>query len=864
MNFQRIRNTLKLNNNLKSYCFIFILFCFTKIFAQDSKNNLRPLKQVLTTVEQEFDVKFAYSNELIEFKMLDVSISNKSLAQVILEIKRKIKLEIREISDKRYAVVLPPKTIDICGELYLNSNEEEKLYGATVKILNSDRGSISNLEGTFSLKKVPVNTFLEISYIGFETVLISVRDFLFQDCLSIPVKEEIALLREIVITNYLTNSISKTKDGAIVFRPRNQNVLPGLTEPDILQSAQQLPGVLSTDETASGLHIRGGTPDQNLILFDGVKLFNTGHFFGTISALNPYIIDKATVYRNVSNSKYGNHIAGIVDVETSSEIPKKVAVSAGFNFTHVDGNIKVPLSSKMSALFSVRRSISDIVETPTFNKLANKAFQHTAVSNDLVEGKDYSVRTKNIFKFIDYNTKVNYKISDKDLVTFSQIAIKNKFDYNFLNLDLEEERNDNLSLENYGYNVSWDKKITHKFTQSVDVSYSKYELLYDNYKNSTNTKYASIKKKNKVDNFDFKLDHTYRFKDHQSIKYGYQYAFQNIAYSLNRENLPVFLGNKVTDGSNRNTTHTLFGEYLYSQKDKYTISIGLRGNYFSLLNLYTIEPRIFLQMKVIPKLWLNASFEKKQQNTSKILEFDTIDFGLENQLWALSDGDQIPLLESDQVTFGVQYQKNNWIVDVDLYKRNIDGLTTLTTGFESFIQEIYVGKATTLGLDVLIKKNWKNYHTWLSYTTGTSKFRFDNFNDDKEFNGNFDVSHSFYWSNNFTFKKITLSTGFTYRVGIPFSSTSGQNPNFGIVRNGINDSRLPNYHRFDVSATYDFNLGKNIKAKIGLSLLNVFDRQNILRREYENKRTTDNRIVLTKNDTKSQGFTPNFFFRISF
>ena len=834
------------------------------MFSQEDKQKEISLKKVLTNIETKFHIKFAYANHLINGKSIVFNFDNKKIADIIVELKRAIHLDIKEISEDRFLIVLPPKQISICGELQNENNTTEKLKGASIKIKGTNIGVLSNNEGKFSFKNIQTSAVLEVSFIGFKTIDINLNKFLFEDCLLIPMSEEFTSLDEVIITNYLTNSISKTIDGAIVFRPKNQNVLPGLTEPDILQSVQQLPGILNVDETASGLHVRGGTPDQNLILFDGIKLFNTGHFFGAISALNPYIIDKVTVYRTASNSKYGNHIAGVVDVETSSEIATKISGSAGFNFTHVDANVKVPIHKKLSAIVSVRRSIADIVRTPTIDKLSNKAFQHSSVTEDAKDAEDYNVISDNNFKFIDYNLKINYKPTANDFLSISQIGILNNFDYNFLNLDLKEDRSDDLRLNNLGYSTTWKRKWTDKLSQNFNVNYSQYNLNYNNQKVSNDEQYAKIVKRNDVANFEVKLDFLQKINKLQQVKYGYQYVYQDISYFLERENDNQFSGSKLTLDNNSNNIHTLFSEYSFNFNKKYVLKAGIRGNYFSSIDKFTIEPRIFMQIKVLPKFWVNSSFEIKQQNTSKLLEFDTIDFGLENQLWALSDNKEIPLLESNQFTFGALYSENNFTIDVDLYQRKIKGLTTLTTGFDSFIQEIYTGEAITLGLDLLIKKTWNNFDTWISYNTGSSNFTFNGLNGGEEFSGNFDVSQSFYWSNNLKYKSFTFSTGFSYRVGVPFSSIGGLNDNLAIIRNGINDDRLPNYHRLDFSSTYDFRLNKKIKAKVGLSLLNIYNQDNILKREYENKVTPGRSSVLVKNDTKSQGFTPNFFFRVSF
>ena len=825
-------------------------------------NKTKPLKEVLLRLEKQLDINFSFADDLIQDKRVKPYIVKKSLEANLANYQQQTKLVFKKVSKNHYAILPTPKNIKICGDITTLYNEE--LPNVSVQLLLAKK-DIKVKQGRFKKNKVAINDTVQIQHIGYNTLKIPVSDFLFKNCKTFVLEEERNLLNEVFIVNYITNGISKNIDGSIVFKPKNQNIVSGLTEPDVLQTVQQLPGIISVDETASGLHVRGGTPDHNLVLFDNVRLFNTGHFFGAISAINPHIVDKVTVYKTASNTKYGNHISGVVDVTTADDIPEKIEGGAGFNFTHVDANIKVPINKKLSISTSGRRSISDLISTPTFERLSDKVFQHSAVSDGISAAKDHKTETNNTYVFYDYSAKVNYKPSEKDKISASYIKINNEFNYEFDNLDLKENRKDDLLVDNFGGNINWDRTWSENLKQTTSLSYSDYSLKYDNQQTSEDfTDYASLDKDNKIKNINFSTNITMNLNEVSKINAGYQFVHDEVAYSLIRKNDLLYVGEKVTEDININNSHTIFSEYVLDIPNKFSISAGTRVSHMSSLNKFTFEPRIFAKTKIVPNLFVTGSFEIKQQQLSKILEFDTIDFGLENQLWALSDKDTIPLLESKQYTVGLLYKKDNWVLDLDLYQRNIDGLTTLTTGFDSFIQEIYTGSAVTRGLDFLAKKTWRNYNIWLSYNTGTTSFLFDQLNNGKEFSGNFDVSHSFYIANNITFKPFTFSVGWTYRVGVPFSSNNGLNDNLGIDRNGINDTRLPDYHRMDITATYDFNISKKIKSKIGLSLLNVYDQENILRRQYETKPSSDWDRVLIKNDTKSQGFTPNFFFRVNF
>lgn len=847
---------------MKHYLIIVFLCNVSFSFSQEIQQ--KSLKKILLFLENKNNVKFSFSDDTIADKRLYIN-TEKTLEEILKEIVSKTDIYINKITDRYYTVTKTAnKAVTVCGYV-LNTTTKDVLIGATISNLDETKGVITNEYGNFNLEKVILSDSIKISFIGYKTIIKPVKEFYNKKCLSIYLEEKTALLDEVIVRNYLTSGIRKNSDGSITFDPKKQGVLPGLTEPDVLLSIQQLPGIQSPLETASGLHIRGGTPDQNLILFDGIKLFNTSHFFGSISAFNPHVIDNVTVYRGASNSKYGNHIAGVIDIKTMIDVPKKTSGSVGINFTNVDAYLKTAISEKIGVSISGRHSISSFFDTPTFQKLSTKVFQNTIISEGTTLAQQPFIETDNVFNFTDYNTKIIYKLTKNDVFTAQQIHIENKLNYRLENFEEKELRNDNLKIKNNGYGLSWNKKWHPLLEQKTNLYYSNYEFLYKKTQSKENTPYIFSDKENTIKNIGLETTFNKKFSMSSNLNFGYHYAYNDILFRLEKK-YTNWSYTEFNAEHNTNNVHTIFAEHIYNSNNKYIIHTGLRTNFISLINKTTFEPRISAKIRFSPSFWVNASYENKQQYSSKIIEFFTTDFGLENQLWVLSNKNNIPLLKSNQVTIGALFKKNRWLIDFNIYKRKIDGLTSLTSGFNVYKETIFIGKATTLGLEFLAKKKWDNYNIWLSYTTDNTTFLFDGFNENKTFSGNFSVSQSIYIAQQLKIKNFDISLGWNYRAGIPFSSLMEVNSDFVVNIKNYNNTNLPDYHRLDLSSNYNFylNTSKNIKANVGVSFLNIYNRKNILKRSHEGAIGNNNARLINRIDTNSLGFTPNISFRVSF
>jgi hypothetical protein len=679
-------------------------------------------------------------------------------------------------------------------------------------------------------------------------------------------------LQEVVIKEYLTTGINReNEDTAILVSPKKLGILPGLTEPDVLQSIQLLPGVQSPTETAAGIYIRGGTPDQNLVLWDGINIYHSGHFFGTISAFNPYITEDIKLYKSGTKARYGNRISGVIDITSDYDIPEKIEGGFGSNMTHADVYLRAPIDRSSAVIVSARRSINDVFNTETFRNLEKKVFQDTKISDgNKVFEDDEVTNTKDVFYFTDFTLKAISNLNDKNKITISSLFTKNKLDYGFLIEQYDEASQDQLDIENQGTSITWDHDYSETLSHTLSSYLSKFDLSYTGSNSITDEFNDQLSKDNTIDDFGIAYDLDWDINQTSAFGFGYQFSSSKVKYALRFEDSESPEDNFDQSNIKTNNVQALYADYQFRIKDKWFVNLGLRANYFSVLDKFFAEPRLQIEAKISPVFKFKASGESLHQAVSQVVEFNTKSFGLENQIWVISDGSSVPILKSIQLTSGFVFNKNGWDIDLEGYYKKVKGLTSFTLGFENVDDFFSRGKSNVLGLELLVKKKIQNYRTWLSYSFIDNDFTFNNINNGDSFSGNSDITHQLTWSHTYEWKRIDISLGWNLRTGIPYTKAIGimDTPNGSVIEfDETNGDRLSNYHRLDISATYKFNISNNKKwnGKLGFSLLNIYNQKNVLSRTYEKRQSnTDTGEVLREINKISLGITPNLVLRIDF
>ncbi|WP_033960730.1 TonB-dependent receptor plug domain-containing protein [Psychroserpens jangbogonensis] len=663
-------------------------------------------------------------------------------------------------------------------------------------------------------------------------------------------------LEEVVITNYLTKGISRKSDGKTQIKTEDFGILPGLIEPDILQTIQALPGILSVDETVSNINVRGGTHDQNLILWDGIKMYQSGHFFGLVSAFNPYLTTDINVSKNGSSVIYGDGVSSVIDMQQSNSLDQDFKAGAGFNLIHADGFAKVPLTKQAEIQVSARRSITDFIFTPTYDQYLQRVFQDSDFSNSL-QNPTQIVSNNERFYFYDIAAKLLFDITDQDQIRFNFSTINNNLTYDQLSIaDENESLTNTLEQNNFAAGMQYLKYWNSKLTTTAQVYISNYDLKSTNF-DVINSQRQN--QENEVKDLGIKINATNHIDDNLKLHGGYQFN-EVIISNFEEVNLIDF----TSFVKEVNRTHSIYGEAEFTSADKNTYArIGIRTNYIEKFSEFFTEPRLSVSHKLSNNFRLEFLAEFKSQTTSQIIDLQNDFLGIEKRRWILSNNEDIPIIKSAQGAFGIHYNKNKLFISAEAFIKNVEGITSRSQGFQNQFQFINdIGKYQVKGVDFLINKQFETFSTWLSYSFSNNDYTFDNLNDNNAFRNNLDVRHAITFANTYSINNLNLAFGFNWHSGKPITLPSSvQNTaNNSIEYKSPNTDNLSSYFRTDISATYKLKFGKKLDASIGASIWNLFDRKNIINTYF----ATDENGEIVTIDNLSLGITPNFSFRVRF
>ncbi len=661
-------------------------------------------------------------------------------------------------------------------------------------------------------------------------------------------------LEEVVVNNYLTKGINLKRDGITSIEPDEFGILPGLIEPDVLQTIQALPGVISVDERVSNLNVRGGTHDQNLILWDGIKMYQSGHFFGLISAFNPYLTKNVIVSKNGTSAMYGDGVSSIIDMRSSNELEDDFSGGAGFNLISIDGHARIPTSNKTELQVSARRSITDLLTTPTYDQYFKRIFQDTDVTN---QGNN-TISQNQTFFFYDATAKFLYDITDKDKLRINGLAIYNNLDYDEQSNinDVSEALNSNLIQRNLAMAIEYERVWNDQLSTKAQIYLSNYTLDATNFDVLNNQR---LIQENEVFDGGLKLHINYDFDQNLNYFGGYQFTEVGIS-NLEDVNNPVF--RRFIKEVLR--SHAIFNEVNFtSNSGNTTARLGLRTNYIEKFGNFYFEPRVSFSHRFLNNLRFELLGEIKSQSTSQIIDLQNDFLGVEKRRWILANDDDIPIIESRQASAGIEYNRNRLLIGLEGFYKQVKGITTRSQGFQNQYQFVNaLGEYSIKGLDFLINKQWDKVSTWLSYSFSNNDYLFEDLNGGQNFPNNADITHAITFAGTYSFDDLKVALGLNWRTGKPFTEPNPDNQSTGNFINYLdpNSSNLEDYLRLDLSATYDFPLSPTLDASAGLSLWNVLDRKNTINTYF----VQDDADNISKIENESLGITPNISFRIKF
>ncbi len=456
---------------------LFYILSFYNFYGQTVAEK-KALSTLLISTEEKFNVRFTYATENIKNVYIEEPSEAFSLAEILDYFNNNTTLLFTKVDNRFITITSKFSTFERCG-IVTNSITGAPLEGATVQTSNSNFSSITNKEGWFVIPATIKATTITISYIGFKKFEFPISKLETEICLKITMQPVIDKLDQVLL-NYFTTGIEKQDNGSTTITTKNFGLLPGQIDNDVLQIIQVIPGVESVDETATNINIRGGSHNENLILWDDIKMYQNGHFFGLISAFNPDLTQKVTIYKNGTPARFGEGVSGLIDMKSKNTLSKKITGGAGFNLINANAFVSLPITKKLGLQISGRKSINHIFESLVYSSYADRIFQDTEITNAQNTGSSTTISSNEDFSFFDFSAKLLWDISEKDKLRINFLTMENELDFTETISETNTSKTSVLEQKSNVGSFSWTRNWSGKL-ETIAFAYGTSYLL-----NSTN------------------------------------------------------------------------------------------------------------------------------------------------------------------------------------------------------------------------------------------------------------------------------------------------------------------------------------------------------------------------------------------
>ena len=705
-------------------------------------------------------------------------------------------------------------------------NSGENLIGVSIYDKASQKGTTSNQYGFYSITLEKGTYEIIYSFIGLNTITKKIN--LNKDIrLNISLSEKSILSEEVIITSERQDKNIESSDmSQAKLKVENIKQLPViLGEVDVIKSAQLLPGIQSGGEGNSGLYVRGGGPDQNLILLDEAVVYNAAHLFGFFSVFNADAIKDINIIKGGMPAEYGGRLSSVLDISMKDGNNKEYEVDGGIGLLSSRLTLQGPVQKNRSSfIVSGRRTYIDVLSKPFMQK--DNAFNGSG------------------YYFYDLTTKINYRISDKNRLFLSGYFGRDVF--KFINSD-----------NDIGIKIPWGNATTslrwnHLFNDKLFMNTS---LIFSDYRFEFNLEQSQFEFKifTGINDWNTKVDFLYQPNQRHTIKFGTNYTYHEFmpGNATGKSGEVIFEPDEVyKEYSNEGAIYLSDDIEL---TDAFKIHAGLRyssfqhSGYISFRdylkneieanndNYRHLEPRLSFRYKLNSTSSLKGAYTQNYQYVHLALLSGS---SLPSDLWVPSSSEIKPKFSTQ---YGIGYFKN---LKDNMYETSIEAyykeMTNLIEYKEGVLPEdntnsnsdgaFTFGNGDSYGLELLIKKTKGKTTGWIGYTLSKTTRYFDEVNEGIAFPAKYDRRHDLsITAKHKLSEKWTLSSVFVYATGNAITLPTERYMVGGNIyteytsRNGF---RMKPYHRLDIGATYTPKKKKRFQSSWSFSIYNVYSRKN--------------------------------------
>jgi len=844
-----------------------LIFCFSLLWnvclAQSDTFEITiqeeniSINDFLEQISIQTGLDFSFNSDKINIEQqVNINVINGNLESVMSILKKAAKIEYDIIENQVVLTIQktsltnqPSSTFYTLSGFLYDKTSGESLIGATVEIIGTGKGAITNEFGYYAIQLTPGVHKIGISYIGYEIIK-----------RSIDLQKDLRLNEQLLATSIelpnvlvgLSNQIKlREKQSSTIKLPANsmENMPEFAGESGLIKGIQSLPGIKTHSDGSAFFYVRGGEKDQNLIIIDDAPVYNPSHLFGFYSIIVPDFAKSINVYTNDMPTSLGDRLSSIIDIRTRDGNLNRWSFSGSFNPLITRFALEIPVVKQKASIFlSLRRS--------NFDWLFKRNFPNATIG------------------FGDFNFKYNHKINDKNRIFFTIISS----DDTFSNRGNSNGQPTGITWGNFGATVRWNHIFTPKLFSNSTFNTGNY--VYRLFAPGGNRWESSI------GSLSLKTDFTHFVGPKYKAKFGGELQaiytnpgtistpntrnlFPQIRNNSTRKSLLYYqseislsdktlikLGIRAPTWSNIGPA--IYGEYndLYQLSDTVLAPIGKYNSYTKLDPRFSVTQQLDQSSNV--KLSVGSYHQFLQLISNSTSPFTALEVWLPaspniapQQSWQFAT-DYFKYFEKSnlELTAGIYYKHSKNLID---YKAHPE--TLLNPFLEG---ELRFGKMNAYGLELMLKKELGKLNGWMKYNYSRAIRTTSAINNGNPYPAFQDRPHDLSILVNYKLsKKITVSSYFTAYTGSTFSSPTGfyQYNNQTIpIFDEKNNERLPNYRRFDLALK--FRLNKKIDARyqhhINLSFYNLFAHKNIVTVNFNKIEEADGSLAVKANYISEQ------------
>ncbi len=821
-----------------SLVLLLLLFLPVPAFTQEIRINCidEPLNKILISCRDEIGLMVSFDDRQLSAYKLTLEKKFSSPAQALDYLLKGLPLRY-DVSDGVYVIYTvtekeKPESYNISGTLSDKTSHETLPYSS---LLINDKGFISDAAGNFSFTSNTDSIFsIKVSYLGYyilDTIVPAGYHYNFR------LTPSVIAMKEIIITGTEVERSMQTGNspGVIKLNHKIAYFLPGNGDNSVFNLLRLQPGILAAGEQSTDLIIWGSDVGHSQVIFDGFTLYGMKNFNDNISAVNPFMAKDIKVLKGNFGAEYGERVGGIVDITGMDGNRLAPSVQLNINNMTLNGLISVPIHKHSSLLMAYRQTYYNLYN-PVEHSSSRYGRGRQSGGADYYLIPDYSFHDMNL-KYSGSGAKSYYYISlygggDNFNYAFDEETMQKTIalSYNEQNFQLG-------GAALYGFR--WKEKNTSNFT----VSYSSLKTERDYQEEAERLTGNPVLRKineqtrNSIYEIDGKTDNKIIPSENHTIDFG-----AGLLYYLTDNHI-----NTIRD----TTFKDLPVPYVYLQDnisilDNFSVRPGLRINFHTLSGKIYFQPRLSAVYKISKAFRMNAALGMHNQFVSKNMIKDASDnFKL---AWSICNNTEISALTSDIYSIGFSFYRHNLTASMEGYLRHTKGITRyLETAGGTAANK---GTSRTRGLDIFVKKEFKNQSFWIAYTLSKTEEKFSYFPADSYVPAMHDQRHELKIAGLAKIKLLHVSASYVFGSGFP-------DPD--LLPDAVVYTKP--YNRLDASIIYTIS-SRRLKIDAGISVLNVLNTENIRYSNFTRIPTDESTTVSLYSEAVP--FTPTLFLKISY